>query len=740
MPQSWLRVAHLRPLGHRLRHLGWQAAVVLAMALLALTPPGSAWHQPEEETLSADLDAAMAYLADTHFVPRYLLEAAHATGRNPAVWPEEQPILERLAPDEHDENTERGYYRLLGMAHGLGTSGYDPRTTTDTDLVAIINGRFDGVQFGDPTLLNDDWWAILALQAAGLPADAPAIQSAATYILGHQQPDGSWSHQIGLPDFLPDNTAAALIALHGANRLTDDRAARGLAYIETYRHASSGYGGDRPNCQSTVWALQARAALDQAWPPGAASFLEGLQRDDGGFATSPGFRSDPWCTAEAVPLLAGHYRPWAHYRDGELLLPPEVPVATPFEAAVDGGFDHLQWDLGSAFREGSAGHLVALEPGQHTLALVARGTGGVWRGEHSILVTNQAPYLSPSHHEIVVDRVTRMTWSAPIQDPEGQMLTYDWSGHPTNAVIEGGRLSAIFDTLGTFELVVTATDPHGASTQATLRVNVDNVPPTGMLPWAEPDEARPSGNGTWHVTLQTAADDADGPKPSVSWELANQTGRGVSAEFHLTTGHHPGHVIIRDADGAVATLPFHVTVADTGTIGVAGGPPVSPEVAAVDAEASNQAAGGSNGTAQNLAGTDHVSPWQWLDPPAGGTVGYPLLFQADPHPTATNFQFQWGDGGSSGRPSAPLTHPSSSHAWGAAGTYTVRLLAWEPGFPTEVLHYRITIDDPSGKQDWTPTHQGSNASKDAPTLVAGGPLLMGWLVLASLVRRFARHP
>ncbi len=70
----------------------------------------------------------------------------------------------------------------------------NPNTFAGLDLVTGLKNKYQNNQIGDETLLNDDFWGILALRSAGLETSEAVIVGAKNYILANQNSDGGFSY------------------------------------------------------------------------------------------------------------------------------------------------------------------------------------------------------------------------------------------------------------------------------------------------------------------------------------------------------------------------------------------------------------------------------------------------------------------------------------------------------------------------------------------------------------------
>lgn len=220
-------------------------------------------------------------------------------------------------------------------------------TVTDGDYLAALKSLHDGTQFlqdltGDPDsaeTLNDDFWAVRALIAAGESPYSQMVQSAVQFIMSHQEADGGWtwgtsSHTWYMPGSTDvDSTAAALVALCLA-REHGTAVADGLSFMRSNQDSSGGFNSIwmGVNVQSTAWVVDAIAAsgqdpTDGAWTPVAddpIDYLLAAQLGDGSFDGT--IRA----TSDALAALAG-----AHYR-GVAQAAPRTVGGEAFAADVAG--------------------------------------------------------------------------------------------------------------------------------------------------------------------------------------------------------------------------------------------------------------------------------------------------------------------------------------------------------------------------------------------------------------------
>ncbi len=204
-------------------------------------------------------------------------------------------------------NPVSDYARRAMALMSLNISPYDG---AKTNYIKKIADSFDGRQFGDALLYNDDIFALFPLLKAGYTGDDTIIQKTIDFILSKQNSSGCWDNV--------DLTAAAIQALKLAQTKGDlsktQTAAINLALnkAENYLHNSQQPNGGFGNAISTSWAIQAIVALGEpvtSWQINGQNpldFLASRQRSDGGFedvSTERGTRI--WTTAYVIPAALG---------------------------------------------------------------------------------------------------------------------------------------------------------------------------------------------------------------------------------------------------------------------------------------------------------------------------------------------------------------------------------------------------------------------------------------------------
>lgn len=196
----------------------------------------------------------------------------------------------------------------------------DPRTFGAENFVAKLNSMFDGNQIGDPSLLNDDIFGLLALYSSGERGNT--LNRVRDHILSRQNSDGGWGFATsGGSD---SNTTAMAVA---ALKTLDGVPGSAINYLRQSQSSSGGFGfnpGAEADGASTSWVISGLIAAGESVPGGAISFLENLQLADGSFKwRSSDSSGSTLVTAYAVIALSNRTLPIRS------VTPPTSPSPTP---------------------------------------------------------------------------------------------------------------------------------------------------------------------------------------------------------------------------------------------------------------------------------------------------------------------------------------------------------------------------------------------------------------------------
>jgi len=217
-------------------------------------------------------------------------------------------------------------YERRAMA--LEALSINPYSGTKTNYIKKIIDTFDGKQFGNSDLVNDDIFALFPLLHAGIAIDDPMIKSAVSFIMANQQLDGSWIGGI-------DITSAAIQGLFPLSSL--DGVSLALQKAKDYLQSKQGdNGGFDNNVSSSSWALQAIISLGQReedWQKGGNTVRDYLfwnQAQDGGFPLVGELNARIWETSYALPALLK--KPWS-----DILMDFSKPIVSQATGTIQQG-------------------------------------------------------------------------------------------------------------------------------------------------------------------------------------------------------------------------------------------------------------------------------------------------------------------------------------------------------------------------------------------------------------------
>jgi len=247
----------------------------------------------------------------------------HASGQDPHTWRKPSSGLSvvdylrrsipQLTPNSQPTDYERN---LLAISH----AGENPRDFGGIDFVAKVKEFFDGEQVGRKAQLNDDFFAVISLLAAGESPFDPVIQASRSYILLNRNADGGWSYLVGLESDV-DDTSAAVMALAAVGDPADRPIIEGaLEFLKARQNPDGAFpffggGGEESNAASTAWTIDAIVAagdtpLNPRWQTALGKNpvvgLLGLQMAEGSFQCFlPTPRAEALTTSYAIAALLG---------------------------------------------------------------------------------------------------------------------------------------------------------------------------------------------------------------------------------------------------------------------------------------------------------------------------------------------------------------------------------------------------------------------------------------------------
>lgn len=182
-------------------------------------------------------------------------------------------------------------------AMSLMSLGINPYTGTSVNYIQKIIDNFDGSQFGDKDLFNDDIFALFPLLNAGYSSNDKEISKAVAFIISKQSSNGGWESV--------DLTSAAIQALVLVDGLPNVQNA--LAKARVYLASQQENNGSFGNTFATLWAMQAISALGEdtdSWSKGGNTPLKYIitkQAGDGGLNSELDNNSRIWATSYLIP-------------------------------------------------------------------------------------------------------------------------------------------------------------------------------------------------------------------------------------------------------------------------------------------------------------------------------------------------------------------------------------------------------------------------------------------------------
>lgn len=269
------------------------------------------------------------------------VQAIVAAGEDPETWDKgsNSPIT-FLAANAANLTTAGETAKVILAAVAAGEN---PRDFGSVDLIVVLERMLgdDGRFGGETDFQGSHCLAILALKSVSHPIPAATVD----YLKNTQSDDGTWAWSFSTVAGKGDNNSAALavMALIAAGEPADGEAIqKTIAHFRGQQNDDGGfpyidpspYGTDS-DANSTAVVLQALIAAEkdpETWVKGKANTpftaLAGFQNDDGSFAWQLAFPGPNFlATVQAVPALAGKVYPIATTTVSEAAAAPEtLPV------------------------------------------------------------------------------------------------------------------------------------------------------------------------------------------------------------------------------------------------------------------------------------------------------------------------------------------------------------------------------------------------------------------------------
>lgn len=538
-------------------------AVILVLAVALLAPACSAAADPD-----LALTRGLAYLAAQSVggVSEYMAEAVIGAGQDPGLWPTPQlNLMDRLVvPTVGTLGNDP-----IREIHAVAQSGYNPYDFKGRDLVSDLKAAWNRSNQG----VGQATFTLLGLHAAGVPATDATYQDALSLLQTGQSPDGGWAC-IGLAT--ADCTGFALTGLRAAGGFQPGMQERAKIWLDGARQSNGGYGnggfvGGDPfnilgiasptptltdsNTQSTIWAVHGYRALGQSVPAEMWTYLRSRQMPDGGFAWKDGDSvSNRWASTEVIAGWTRSFHELPTYADTHVVTPANVEAGVPASFALEDSGLSAAWRIlpAPATMTGNPALLTFPIPGPALLHVEATAPGVHHREKLTVQVGNSGPAFLDLPQNLVADRVTPLNLEFHAVDAADGEVEVEWrflnaTGH--------GAVNIQASQLGTFPLELRSMDRQGATTIATILVEVRNLAP-------QLDVLELPAHATAGVPFPFAATahDPDGPSPRIQWQFGEILVAAPNGTLALPAGMHSVQVVLTDSDGANATFQRSLSI------------------------------------------------------------------------------------------------------------------------------------------------------------------------------------
>lgn len=208
----------------------------------------------------------------------------------------------------------------------LVAAGHDPSAFPNENFIAKLKSFYIDNQIGDPNLLNDDIFGILALSSASENNSSAIIQGAKSKIIAHQKTDGSFPFSVSSENGDTNTTAAAIMALIEAGlSKNDDPIKNAVSYLKNSQNEDGGFPydpsspwGRDSDASSNAWVISAINKIGEtpsSWQKNGKSpidHLSSLEDSSGFFKYMLGASEDsfsPVTTSYALIALLGKSLP-----------------------------------------------------------------------------------------------------------------------------------------------------------------------------------------------------------------------------------------------------------------------------------------------------------------------------------------------------------------------------------------------------------------------------------------------
>ena len=308
--------------------LGSLLLVLMLISAVVLSVPAQAQSSYPLDTTDTEVANALDYLRGEQTAngdiggfsaSAWVVMAIAAAEEDPHNWEEGgNSIVDYLADNAGSAGSATDYARMI---LAIVAADEDPTSFGGRNFIDLLEDSYDGTQIGDDSLLNDDFWGVMALVAAGESSSSEIVADSVTFIKDNQNDiDGGWSWGVG-QDSDVDDTAAAVMALIAAGESQSSTAIQdALTYIKSTQMDNGGFESwGATNADTDSWGIDAVVATGQDptsdnWTENSTTPIDDLltfQQGDGSFHWQDGTpgMSVPKTTASAIQALLGEPHP-----------------------------------------------------------------------------------------------------------------------------------------------------------------------------------------------------------------------------------------------------------------------------------------------------------------------------------------------------------------------------------------------------------------------------------------------
>jgi len=260
-------------------------ALSLLLPCLATTPAMAAGPYPYS-TCDSEVSDALDYLRGQQgsdgsigdfATSSWVVMSIASAGEDPNNWQvgSNPSIVDYLATNAGSASSTNDYSRMI---LAIAAASEDPSNFGGVDFLSLLQSAYDGSQIGDSSLLNDDFWGVMALVAGGEDSTSAIIQDSISFILTNQNGDGGWSWGVGQASDVDDTAAAIMALISSGQSPSSTPVTDALAYIKSTQIDNGGFESwGSTNSATDSWGIDSIAAAGE--DPTSAGWQSGLGND-----------------------------------------------------------------------------------------------------------------------------------------------------------------------------------------------------------------------------------------------------------------------------------------------------------------------------------------------------------------------------------------------------------------------------------------------------------------------------